>query len=127
MTNEEWDNVEQQLFLLQRVDLVCDGYNINLCIIRIKMKLVIGVFLNGKIDFNCAETDCEIRRKFFNSEKHYRYPAKIRVQLKKFSKKRLKEQDVNPNETWLFYSPLWKSFSSLKRHLIKNCKSIEVI
>jgi hypothetical protein len=90
------------------------------------MKLYLAVYVNGIMRVEYCKEESEIREKFMCPQKHFVWSAKARKRLKKFSKKRREELGLNPDEFYLYYIPLWNSFSALKKHLIKNCDSIEV-
>lgn len=126
MTKEDWKEVEKKLFEWGLSSLNCDNYKITLSLNRKGMVLSIVVFINGKCDFNFGKDDCEERRKFFSQNKIYLYSATERRKMKRRTRKLLAEIGINPDSYTLYYSPVWKSFNSLKRHLINNCTSIEI-
>jgi hypothetical protein len=127
MTKELFEKIERMLFTYRLIKLNCDGNVVVFRLLRIDTKLLIAVMINGRCDFDLAEIDCEVRDKFYRPRKLYRWPMKYRAYLKKFSKKKLAKDGINPNEHKYRYSPVWRSFNSLKRHLVKKCSTIEIL
>jgi len=124
MTKEEWKKVEEDLKILyNRVNLDCDGYLITLVLARHGIyKNLIDVFINGKISYLWTQNDCEERKRFFYECKKFLYSKKDRKRLTK-----LKFRSDSINKKFSIYYPFWNTFSSLKRHLIKNNKEIKLV
>ena len=124
MSKADWDGVARLLAngLIARLD--CDGYLLQLVsfpsstnpLHRKILPCVNGVF-KGEWLLN----DCEERRRFFPQ-------CKARVWKKgafvKISKRFLRQQGIDPEETKTYYMPSWNSVNSMKRHLIKNNQNI---
>lgn len=124
MTKEQWKAVEQKVLLYPYTiaKLQADGHVLSLSMQRQKMRLVIVVYVDGKIDFNWLNEDCEIRQKFFQLRKRSLLTRKDRERLKR-EKKSIREE-ITAQATYYSYSPYWTSFTALRRHLEKNCESI---
>ena len=124
MTKEQWKAVEQKVLLYPYTiaKLQADGHVLSLSMQRHKMRLVIVVYVDGKIDFNWLNEDCEIRQKFFQLRKRSLLTRKDRERLKR-EKKSIREE-ITAQATYYSYSPYWTSFTALRRHLEKNCESI---
>lgn len=124
MTKEQWKAVEQKVLLYPYTiaKLQADGHVLSLSMQRQKMRLVIVVYVDGKIDFNWLNEDCEIRQKFFQLRKRSLLTRKDRERLKR-EKKSIREE-ITAQATYYSYSPYWTSFTALRRHLEQNCESI---
>ena len=124
MTKEQWKAVEQKVLLYPYTiaKLQADGHVLSLSMQQHKMRLVIVVYVDGKIDFNWLIEDCEIRRKFFQQRKRSLLTQKDRDRLKR-EKKSIREE-ITAQATYYTYSPYWTSFTALRRHLEKTCESI---
>ena len=124
MTKEQWKAVEQKVLLYPYTiaKLQADGHVLSLSMQRHKMRLVIVVYVDGKIDFNWLREDCEIRRKFFQQRKRSLLTQKDRDRLKR-EKKSIREE-ITAQATYYTYSPYWTSFTALRRHLEKTCEII---
>lgn len=128
MTKEEWDDVEKTVMTrFGRVKLLCDGYQLRLGLVKLSaMKLGIGMWINGEINVEWMQADCEERRRFFRPYTRSVWSAPQLAQLKKFSKKQLQNSGLDIGKTFTTYYPWWTSFKPLKAHLIKNNTSIEL-
>ncbi len=125
MTEKQWNAAEGRLGIpCAMITLKVDGYRIDIQTQLDKMKLVLAVYVNGEIRLDWGSTDCEIRRKFYFGEKRTLLSRKQREDLKK--EKKAIQKAVKEKMEYKVYTPYWNSFRSLKRHLIKNCTSIEL-
>lgn len=130
MNPQEWKEVEKSLEdLWSLVKLKCDGYEVAFALRRIsQMKNGILVFVNGGFKGKWLLEDCEERRRFLCPLKKSVYSKKQQEGLKKFSKRLRKKVGLpDPDVKYTCYYPYWTSFRSLKSHLIKNNKSIELV
>lgn len=129
MTKEEWSKVEKALqSLYTQVVLNIDGYKINLHLERMNtFKNVITVYVNGEFKGKWLLEECEERRRFFRKREKSLISAKDRKALNKLPKKERKEFEEDYGGKYSWYEPWWTSFSSLKRHLIKENESIELV
>lgn len=127
MTNEDWKDVEYRLNTTWSAKLLIDGYEIDLILLReTTTKMVIGVYINGKIKGEWICNDCEESRRFFRDKKKcmIKSDAKTRRKLK-MSESEFKS--FREEYTIHSYSPYWSSFRALKNHLIKNNDHIEIL
>jgi len=128
MTKQEWKEVESNMQPFGAARLKIDGYEISLAVHPVnKFKFAICIYVNGVIKGNYLTEDCEERRRFMRESKRCAYSGKHKKRMLKFGKKYLKEWGVDINKTYSIYFPWWNSFNSLKRHLVKNNKSIELV
>ena len=125
MTKEEWESVEHKLLYPgEGVHLKVDGYDVTLRVLIDKMKMVIAVYVDGRIKAEWLVKDCDIRRRFYQRSKHSLLTA---AEKKKLAKERKSVQkEVQGLTTYYSFSPYWTSFRSLKRHLVNNNESIEI-
>lgn len=124
MTKEQWAAVEQKILNhpYTSVKIRADGHVLSVIMLQNKMRLLIVVYVDGKLDYNWLLEDCEIRRKFFQQRKRSLLTRKDRERLKR-EKKSIREE-ITAQATYYSYSPYWTSFTALRRHLEKNCESI---
>ena len=124
MTKEQWKAVEQKVLLYPYTiaKLQADGHVLSVIMLQNKMRLLIVVYVDGKLDYNWLLEDSEIRRKFFQQRKRSLLTRKDRERLKR-EKKSIREE-ITAQATYYSYSPYWTSFTALRRHLEQNCESI---
>lgn len=128
LTKEQWADIEKKLSgVFGMVDLLVDGHTITLSIQRLKMQLVIVVYVDGEIKGSWfTEEGNELVRRFYCPHQHYFLPAKIRARYKKMAKK-WPDIYAEHGRTYTTHSIYWKSFPRLKAHLIKNNENIELV
>ncbi|MBG9567457.1 hypothetical protein [Brevibacillus agri] len=124
---QDWKDIEQRLKgFYDSVKLICDGYELTLVLQRIgQFRNAIAVYIDGKIDGKWMIEDCEQRRRFYCPKSKSFYSKKDMADFKKISKRIFKEMQAK--NKYVYYEPYWTSFRSLKNHLIKNNKSIELV
>lgn len=124
MTKEQWQAVEQRIlgypYMIAKIR--ADGHVLSLSMQRDKMRIVIAVYVDGKINPRWIMDECEIRRKFFQQRKRSLLTQKDRARLKR-EKKSIREE-ITAQATYYSYSPYWTSFTALRRHLEQNCETI---
>lgn len=127
MTKEEWKKVEEDLKSpFRTVRLNCDGYKLSLALVRISTyQMGICPYIDGKIKGEWLLKDCEERRRFFDRGERSILTAKGKKEYAKLSKKRQKE--LHEKYFYDVYKPYWTSFRRLKKHLMENNESIELI
>jgi len=123
MTTEEWIEVQEKLKgFYDIVKLKIDEYEVSIVLERIdQFKNGLIVYVNGK---HLTE-DCEERRRFYRPVTKSILSAKQKKSFGKLSKKVSAELESKTKYT--YYSYYWTSFGGLKKHIIKNNSSIEVI
>lgn len=130
MTKQDWAYVEERLkkqFAIVVLD--CDGYRLSLTLKQISdMGLAIFTYINGEFKGRWMLEDCEECRRFLYPRVRYVMSAKDRKSwVKDLGKRWLKAHNIDVDKTYTAYLPWWKSFRSLKAHLIKNNTSIELV
>ena len=127
MTKEDWAYVEETLKSPYKiVKLNCDGYILSLRLRRVDVyKLAICVRVNGELSVDWIVNDCEERRRFFRKTQGSILSASGMKIFRKLSKK--KQEEWRGSYFYDIYLPYWTSFRSLKKHLIENNKSIELV
>ncbi len=128
-TEEQWKIVEEKLFgCFGMVKLLIDGYEVLLMIHRIgKMQLAIAVYINGQIKGEYLDKGSEESRRFYFLKKRYVMSLKYRQKVKRLSKRVREGLILHEDDVVTYYYPWWTSFKSLRRHLIKNNESIELM
>ena len=92
MTKEEWESVEHKLLYPgEGVHLKVDGYDVTLRVLIDKMKMVIAVYVDGRIKAEWLVKDCDIRRRFYQRSKHSLLTAAEKKKLAKERKSVQKE------------------------------------
>ncbi|OAB36488.1 hypothetical protein PMSM_07275 [Paenibacillus macquariensis subsp. macquariensis] len=126
VTSQDWKDIEQKLMgLYNRAILICDGYELSIVLERRdQFKNVIRIYVNGAIEGKWYMADCEERRRFFCPRTKNLYSKKELSVWKKISKKEYANRIA---KKYYYYEPCWLSFRSLKSHLIKNNKNIEIV
>lgn len=129
MNTEEWNIVKKKLErLYDPVKLDCDGYELTLVLVRNgQFKNEIQIYVNGFFKGKWMLEDCEERRRFFRESTRSLLTNKQRAELKKAKIGKKKMAEFEERAKYVVHDPIWKSFNSLKRHLIKNNKEIKLI
>ena len=127
MTPEQWKIVEQRLIHhYGRTTLLVDGYDLSLVVCAIKpLRYAIIPYVNGELcgkwfTRRAGESSEEARR-FFPLKQRCLYPRAVIQKLGKQAAA-LARRDVIE-----YHGVYWTRFTALKRHLIANNKSIELV
>ncbi len=92
------------------------------------MRLVICVFVGGWMKGEWLVNKTEEATRFCRPVQFSIYtPARKKSIAKGLSKSAIKKYFPDLDKKGLYYSAAWLSFSALKRHLIKNNKSIVLV
>lgn len=114
---------------LSIVHLKCDGYSIFLNLERFKMKLVIGIYINGSLKgdwFSKPEDYPE--SKFLPIKRRALYSTKVKNQIIKcLGKRRAAKEYPELNEMKEYKFPYFSSANAAITHLQNICESIEII
>lgn len=128
ITPEQWKEIETSLNMpWGRVRLRVDGYDLELQVQQIEpLRFAIIPFVNGWsrgawLSRNEAGEWCEEARRFLPIKRRCLFSA---AQLKRAGKKLAK---VWRQKTFEHRSLYWTTFASLKRHLVANNESIELV
>lgn len=130
MTPAEWEFVEAQLSspFSSPVDLLCDGHELTLDVVKTKpLQYAIHIYVGGvfKGAWCNSKLPCEEQRRFMRCMKSAYYsPSKLAKLAKLFSKKELAQMK---EKHFTFFTSMWPTFAPLKRHLVANNKSIELV
>ncbi len=129
MTKSEWDKVKKALESLWGVvELKIDGYQISLSLVRVSTyKLAIAIYVNGVFKGEWLMKECDERQRFLPKKERSLLTAKDKASWKKLPKKTQKELEEKYNRKYECYASHWTSFGALKKHLIANNTSIELI
>ena len=126
MTKEEWKRIENKLkSFYDFVKLKCDNYEITLVLQRISQyQNAIAVYVDGKIKSEWLK-ECEISERFYMKRSKALYTRKEKMTKKEIAL--LKKVGIDYDKKFYYYQPYWKSFNSLRSHLIKNNSNIVLI
>ncbi len=130
MTKEEWTSVAAALSRpYGRVKLLVDGYTLDLVVACVKpLRFEITFYVDGFFKGEWITTDCEIRRRFTKPMQIARYKPSEKARLVKgFGKRAVKKYFPDLDKKLPWFSPVWPTFGPLKRHLLANNKSIELV
>jgi hypothetical protein len=132
MTPEQWKALEAQVSRpYGYAKLMVDGYQVTLQVERTSQTAIrysIMLYINGKIEFEQARTDCEERRRFWRKTVRRIYTAHNLKEMTKGMAKRDADRFVKKyglDKTIDLYVPYFSTFASLKSQLLKNNQSIE--
>jgi hypothetical protein len=129
MTKAEWNQVKASLsFAYGHVELLVDGYKLTLAVQKAAaLKYEITPYVNGEFKGIWLHNKTEEAVRFMCPKTVSLFkPADKKRLTKGLSKKTIKEWLPNIDEKRTYYVWGWASFASLKAHLIKNNKSIEL-
>lgn len=132
LDKEGWLQLERRLsFPLAGQELRADGVKLVIQVERLSPKALaygFAVYIDGQIEWKyCNEPD-ENAKKFWAKKNLRLYSAarktKILDGLTKAQKASL-TKSLKLDATRDFYEPIYKTFSSLRNNLVKNCQQIE--
>lgn len=128
LTSEQWTRIEMLLReLYMRVRLVIDGYAIDLMLVRDGVyRNVVLVTINGEIGGKWLFEDCDERRSFMQRTKRHVISGTKRAEFIRAVGKRYAKKSamLKPYDS---FNSGWKSFRALKKHLVANNQSIELL
>jgi hypothetical protein len=128
MSKEDWKKVEKVFSSrFGQVKLKCDNYEITLSVESIgKLQLAVVVYVNGSVKGKWLNENCEESRRFYQTIERFAFKKKLRDDMRKLCTKKeyIKDEWDKKYKCYRFY---WKSFRSLKKHLIANNKEIQLI
>jgi hypothetical protein len=129
LTPEEWKQIEEKLKLTYNtVKLKVDDYVISIALRRItQFKNALVVYVNGQIKGEWCNKECEESRRFYRKVTHSVYSKKKKEVYMKLSKKLRNDLSIDIDKKFSYYLPDWTSFKSLKKQLIEQNNSIELI
>lgn len=133
MQQADWDELKNQMSSpYGHMKLKCDGFEIDLVQMIESGKKTWGttVYVNGYLkgawlncDHKTGVTEHEEARRFYRKITRSLYSQKELTELRKIFGKR--EADKTAARKFITYDRTWKSFGSLKKHLVANNTSIE--
>ena len=128
MTEKQWQDIQAKLIYQGMIiRMKIDGYNVALQSQyenADRMKLVIAVYIDDKMDADMLKPENEVCLKFMCPCKKCMLTQK---QIAEFSRSKKKQKALKDKYTYTYYIPYWSSFRRLKSHFIKNNTSIELI
>ncbi len=132
MTKEEWEIVEKKLSIVNiPAFLKVDGYDVRLMLTQKNTySNYIVPIINGQLKMEWFTEDCEERRRFFVRRTKNTYNKRKLMNDKTLTKKDKKELDAFLSERskiFEYWELGWTNFNSMKKHLIANNESIELI
>lgn len=133
LTKAEWDEVKKHLSTpWGSVDLKIDGYAVTLAVRCSKpLKYVIMVYVDGVSRGEWCKGEAEEAKRFCRPVVHALFsPAKKKAALSGLRKKsdiEFMADLLGLHKTFTSWDLCWPSFAPLKRHLLANNKSIELV
>lgn len=129
MNKSEWESVQKAIESPGGwAKLLVDSYEVDLILLPVSAyKKEIAVYVNGYIkqEWILGKTPQgeEIRRRFYCEHKK----CLIKKPNEKMTRKEIQAfEKAKKQYTYSYYLPYWSSFSSLRRHFVKNNQSIEI-
>jgi len=136
LTDDQWQRIDAALkHFMQSVELQIDGYQVVLCLERVsQFHNGITVHINGSfkgqwgVDFmNGHGEGFEIIRRFYPTRKRSVWTSEQKKQLVRIYGKRCAQKEHGLDKTVEIPGAYWSNFNSLKRQLIKENHSIQLI
>lgn len=129
LTKEQKAFIFKQLnSLFKTVYLMCDGYEITLKIERYKMKLVIGIYVNGSIKGDWfIDSKNHPESKFLAIRHKSHYSAKNKAEIIKAFGKREANKRFDLDKKYEYRLPYFNTAQVALNHLIKVSESIELV
>lgn len=126
MTPAEWKRVENALAEHGWATLRVDGYLLSLHVHRIKaLSYAIWIYVDGAFKGRWILEDCEERRRFMQCKVHRLRTGTLQQYVKLFGKREGRAQFAAA--AWTSFHPYWTNFGALRRHLVNNNTSIELV
>lgn len=123
ITAQQWKEIEERLsYPGASAYLQCDQYLVTIRIGVHKMRMYFLIYVDGWMKGEWMTTDCDIRRRFLCPVKDNVFkgvPTKFRRGKPYISKKDKKKYEFT------YYVSSWRSFSSMRKHFLKNNSAIE--
>lgn len=129
MTKDDWSALEKELqFAYGSAKLLVDGFEVSFQVQQDKMRLVISVYVNGWMKGIWLSQKTEEATRFCRPVTFSLFPpSKVKKITAGLRKSRIKKHFPELEKKGQYYTSHWLSFSALKRHLIANNKSIELV
>lgn len=129
MTKDDWAALEMALgHAYGSAGILADGFEVTFQVRQYKMHLVICLYINGWMKGEWLSKKTEEATRFCRPVSFSLFPPSYVKKLTAgLSKSRVKAIFPDLNKKGEYYLPEWRSFRSLKRHLIANNKSIELV
>lgn len=118
---------------LGRAKLLCDGVTVDAHVQLDKMKLVVTVYINGKIEGKWIDGEDETVRKFWFKKEKFCYGKKARDFFLKGAKSRVMGKQYRAEcaekaaKRASFWLPYWSSPRSFINHICKTCQEIQIV
>lgn len=126
MTPEDWKKMDEKLCApYGSVKLLIDGYHVSYAVEQVsKLKFGIMTYVGGAFKGKWLTDNTPEAQKFMRTatQKRYRMSGPVTKKDKRYYKKEL---GIDLDQRIEYHTPFWKSFKSLKSHLVKHNKSIE--
>ena len=120
--------LEQLNSQFKSVQMLCDGYEITLRMERYKMKLVIGIYVNGSVKgVWVTKPEKHQESKFLASHQKSYYSAKEKAERIKVFGKREANKRYDLDKKFEYKLPYFSTAQAALTHLIKVSDSIELI
>lgn len=131
ITKEQWVAIEFELSHPHGlVKLDCDGYQVSLQVeMAKKLKYEIAVYVDGFIRGTWLQDDSEEGRRFLPTTERFVHSAGHRAEMIKiYGGRRCKKVDLERiNKKFSMRRFSWTSFTLLRRHYLKNNKSVSLV
>lgn len=131
ISKDQWADIERELnYSYGRVELLCDGYKVNLVVEKVKkLQFAIVTYVNGEWKGAWYKGETEEAKRFLRPVTRFVHSPKLRKDLIKiYGGKRCpaaKLKDINKTHTHCEFT--WNSVRSMRRHFEKHNASLELV
>jgi hypothetical protein len=127
-TKAQWKAVANALsYAYGRAMLKVDGYTVSVQVEKSRgLRYKLAIYIDGWFKYEWVAKDCEERRRFYRAREVSLFSAKELAAHQKAVGKR-KTEAFRRKHLYTRYEAFWPSFAPLKRHLLENNHSIEVL
>jgi hypothetical protein len=129
MTRDDWSAIEESLsHAYGSAKVRVDGFEVSFQVLQDKMRLVIAVYVNGWMKGEWLINKTEEATRFCRPCVFALWSPSSKKKLTSgLRKSDIKQIFPDLDKKGTYYLSHWLSFGALKRHLIKNNKSIELV
>lgn len=128
MKKEEWEKVEKALSgTYGQAKLQVDDREVTFQRALVsKNRLGIGMYIDGELKGKWLFNECP-EQLYFRPAWKSAWPAAARREMKKLSKRSLKQLGYDPDKKHHYFTFVWPNVTAIRRHYQKTFESIELI
>jgi hypothetical protein len=131
ISKEQWADIDRALSSpYGRVELLCDGFKVELVVERTKkLKYQIVTYVNGVWKGAWFKGEAEEAKRFLRPVTRFANPPKLRKDLIKiYGGKRCPKKELERIHVKItYYDITWNSVRSMRRHFEQNNRELELV